>query len=566
MWSENVGDRRREGVAAREAAARRARETSLTARQPGRPHESHPEISGPGQGLETRILDHAVNDLRRRFPELSAASLGGAQSLASAVVIAAMLLALAYAAPGFVLMILLSLPFFFVVQIRLAALGMWLMRSHNRPAPPLVAEAELPHYSVLVPLYREAAAAPGLVAALARLDYPPDRLQILFITEADDEPTRRALERSIAATAPALDVTVLTVPEGLPRTKPRALNYALHFARGDVVAIFDAEDAPDPGQLRAAAAAFLSGGPELACVQAPLQIYNPDETALTRQFALEYAALFDAVLPALCRLGLPLPLGGTSNHFRRDILSRCGAWDPFNVTEDADLGFRLARLGYRVSLIEPATWEEAPPHFGSWFRQRTRWLKGWMQTYLVHMRAPAKLKDEFGSWRFFGFQAILAGMILSALVHPWFYLSLAAEGWARAGAAVPVHAGHPLQQAVWWLCLGNLALSYVVSIALSALALRRRGGRPRLTTLLALPLYWLAISAAAYRAVYELIVSPFHWAKTDHRGISCSARPAAAAASYSMAPAPMAADLRPSDPLNQDATAREFHAGLRGGV
>ena len=143
---------------------------------------------------------------------------------------------------------------------------------------------------------------------------------------------------------------------------------------------------------------------------------------ITRLFALEYTALFDCILPALVRLGLPLPLGGTSNHFRRAALEQAGAWDPFNVTEDADLGIRLARAHKRVEVLPSTTWEEAPGNARSWLDQRTRWLKGWMQTYLVHMRSPRALWRDLGAWRFLGFQVLMGGMVLAALVHPLFYI------------------------------------------------------------------------------------------------------------------------------------------------
>ncbi len=132
------------------------------------------------------------------------------------------------------------------------------------------------------------------------------------------------------------------------------------------------------------------GPPNLAAVQARLGLYNACDNFLTRQFTVEYCALFDGLLPALDRLELPIPLGGTSNHFRASALKWLMAWDPFNVTEDADLGIRLARSGYRCAMLGSTTYEEAPAGFMSWLRQRTRWLKGYMQTWLVHMRDPAR--------------------------------------------------------------------------------------------------------------------------------------------------------------------------------
>lgn len=490
--------------------------TALKVRPPAVPRAG----TEPAVSAADAALDQAVNGLRRSRPEFSAATPVHPMTWGLlAVVLTALVIGAAAAPEGMrtAAIFLMTLPFFIIVQIRLAALWYWAGGACNLADSAVeLADVDLPTYSVLVPVYGEVAAAPGLVAGLTRLDYPHGRLQILFITEAEDAATRQAL----AAAAMTSCMTILTVPDGLPRTKPRALNYGLQFARGDLVAIFDAEDQPEPDQLRRAAAAFAAGAPNLASVQARLSIYNAGETALTQQFAIEYAVLFDAVLPALNRLGLPLPLGGTSNHFRRSSLQRAGAWDAYNVTEDADLGFRLARLGYEVSVIASSTGEEAPPAFGSWLRQRTRWLKGWMQTYIVHMRSPRRLWRELGPWRFMGFQAILAGMILSARVHPLFYLSLLDHGWG--GTPASAQPGPTAQQWLWGLCLANLALSYICSMTLGGLCLGRRGARAGLLALLALPIYWLAISIAAYRAVFELATKPHYWAKTEHRGVAVS--------------------------------------------
>ncbi len=326
-------------------------------------------------------LDAAVNDLLKTRPQFSAAGTVAAWQLRAAIGASLCLCALVGMAPswgGNAAAGILVVPFLCIVLIRLAAL--WHLawpRQVIAPSFTASADQDLPGYSVLIPLYDEAAVAPALVAAMTALDYPEAKLQILFVTEEDDDATRQALVT--AALSPQM--TILTVPAGTPRTKPRALNYALHFATGGIVAVYDAEDIPELDQLRRAAAAFAAGSANLACVQARLNIYNPGESALTRQFTLEYAALFDAMLPALDRLGLPLPLGGTSNHFRRDHLVAVGAWDPFNVTEDADLGFRLARLGQRVEMLNSTTWEEAPATCSAWLGQRTRWLKGWMKTF-----------------------------------------------------------------------------------------------------------------------------------------------------------------------------------------
>jgi cellulose synthase/poly-beta-1,6-N-acetylglucosamine synthase-like glycosyltransferase len=304
------------------------------------------------------------------------------------------------------------------------------------------------------------------------------------------------------------------VPDRQPRTKPKALNYALQFARGDFVVVYDAEDRPQRDQLRRAWEAFRRAPPGLGCLQAQLNIYNPwDGWFLTRQFTIEYSALFDAVLPALERLRLPVPLGGTSNHFPRATLLEVGAWDPHNVTEDADLGIRLARQGYRVAVLASTTWEEAPPRFGIWLRQRTRWMKGWMQTYLVHTRELNQLHRDLGLGASVGFHALMGGLIVSALVHPLFYILLAGH-WLAGGLLVPAETA--AGAALWGIACVNLALGYLASILVSMVSVWRRGRRGLAMFALLLPLYWLLISVAAYRAAWQFVRDPYLWEKTAH--------------------------------------------------
>lgn len=462
-------------------------------------------------------LDRAVNDLRRRAPQFSAATSSPLWQrvlllLAPSVFTAALMF---LDGPGiFVCTVILAFPFLIVAAIR--GIAVWHVITHASEVEAFACDrrfdGRLPSYSVLVPLYRERLVVPGLVEAMARLDYPADRLEILFITEEDDHSTRRALVE--AGLKP--NMRIVTVPTGQPRTKPRALNYALQDARGVLVAVYDAEDIPDVDQLRRAAEAFIEGGPRLACVQAQLGIHNGDQSFLSRQFALEYSALFRGLLPALEYLNLPIPLGGTSNHFRRDLLLKCGGWDPYNVTEDADLGIRLARLGYEVSIIQSETSEEAPAAWRTWRGQRTRWIKGWMQTYLVHTRRPLRLWRDLGGWRFIGFHVVIGGMIFSILVHPWFYILAVVHGFADGRVT-------PSSAFLWWLCGVNLATGYVAAWLLTLVTAMRSGSPRRLFSVVWLPIYWLAISWAAYRALVELIFKPFHWEKTAH-GISARYR------------------------------------------
>jgi cellulose synthase/poly-beta-1,6-N-acetylglucosamine synthase-like glycosyltransferase len=369
-----------------------------------------------------------------------------------------------------------------------------------------------PTYTILCPMRHEANVLPQLVGALDRLDYPKDRLDVKLVLEEDDAETIAAA-RSLGL--PAAFEIVLVPPDG-PKTKPKALNYALGSARGRFVAIYDAEDLPDPGQLRAALDAFAAGGPGLGVVQAPLLADNGDASWLARQFAAEYAIQFREMLPLLARLDLPLPLGGTSNHFRREALSDVGGWDPYNVTEDADIGYRLARAGWRMGVIAPPTWEEAPTTWRAWLRQRTRWIKGHVQTWLVLMRDPMRTWRELGTRGFLAMHLMLGGAILAALAHAPLQMLLLAAAFSPWLAAAP---------ADWALAGFGLGVNVANNLAAAALLRDAALARAALTA----PFYWPLATVAALCALIELVVRPHYWAKTAHglsprgRGPSCRA-------------------------------------------
>jgi cellulose synthase/poly-beta-1,6-N-acetylglucosamine synthase-like glycosyltransferase len=370
-------------------------------------------------------------------------------------------------------------------------------------------DQRLPTYTILVPMYEESEVLPALVQSLAVLDYPRDRLDIVLVLEARDATTRAA----VAKLRLPPHMRIVLVPSGGPKTKPKALNYALASARSDLVVVFDAEDRPEPDQLRIAARAFAEGGPDLACVQARLNVYNPSDSFWSRQFAPEYSALFDGLLPALDRLRLPIPLGGTSNHFRLALLRRAGAWDPYNVTEDADLGIRLARMGYRTATIPSTTWEEAPTRRGIWLGQRTRWLKGWLQTWLVHMRHPVRLLRETGAWQFFGILVTLGGVLLAVLVYPIAFIAIVlAWGLGDFDGIVFTGSGSWL----WVVALANLTAGVLAPMLAAALAVARRGRWRLLPSVLWMPAYWVVISFAGYRALIDFVRRPYHWEKTLH--------------------------------------------------
>ena len=400
--------------------------------------------------------------------------------------------------------------FFGVSALRFVAAGVAGRRHAIAHAPPPRTQGDLPIYSILVPLYCEAPLVADLIAALKKLDWPSDRLDIKLLLEAGDLATIAAARQ--AATGAPFEIVI--VPQRRPRTKPKALSFALPLARGEFVTVYDAEDRPHPCQLHEAFATFARSGPELACLQSALAVDNGDDSWLARLFAIEYAALFDGLLPALARLGMPVPLGGTSNHFRRDALEAVGGWDPFNVTEDADLGLRLARFGYRCGTLDLPTLEEAPAELRPWLRQRTRWFKGWMQTWLVHTRHPRRLARELGLGGSIGFTIMGTGLIVSSLVYPVYLLTLVAFVtnplglWGDGGVLAAVVIG---------VNVFNLVAGYVAMAVLSDRALKLRGRMKDGRGLILLPVYWLLMSVASYRALVQLAIRPHHWEKTAHR-------------------------------------------------
>jgi glycosyltransferase XagB len=382
-------------------------------------------------------------------------------------------------------------------------------RRARRAAPERVADRDLPLYTVLVPVYHEANVVGGLIEHLRRLDYPQEKLEILLLMEEDDTETIAAAR----AAGPPDTVRFILIPDGQPKTKPRACNVGLFFARGEYVVIYDAEDRPEAGQLRDAVAAFRHGADDLVCVQARLNYFNARQNVLTRMFTLEYSYWFDYMLPGLDRLSLPIPLGGTSNHFRADRLRSLGGWDAFNVTEDADLGLRAAAQGYTVGIIASTTYEEACSQLRPFVRQRTRWIKGYMQTAIVHSRRPARFTREAGLRGLAGFVLLIAGTPATFLATPVLWLLTAV--WLLGvvpGTAISHLFPHPFDTlAELSLVVGNLSM-----IGLNALAVLRRRMFHLLPFAVLAPLYWVLHSIAAWRALEQLIRRPFMWEKTPH--------------------------------------------------
>jgi cellulose synthase/poly-beta-1,6-N-acetylglucosamine synthase-like glycosyltransferase len=372
-----------------------------------------------------------------------------------------------------------------------------------------VARMRLPVYSILVPLYREEAVLPGLMAKLSNLYYPADRLQVLLLIEEDDQLTRAAVDR---LNPDSRFETVLIPPHG-PRTKPKACNVGLLHARGEFCVIFDAEDRPEPEQLLKAVAAFRSLPSWVVCVQAELQYWNPWTNWLTRCFAAEYALNFSLVLRGLDRFRVPIPLGGTSNHFRTDALRDLGAWDSYNVTEDADLGMRIARRGWAVRMMLSVTEEEANSKVGNWIRQRSRWIKGYYQTWLVHMRSPWQLLRDLGLRQFLSFQLTLGFTSLTGLLNPIFW-ALACVYLISGPAHIrPLFPAPILYLGVFSMLIGNLLMMQSMMAGCMD-----RGLYGAVRTMLAIPVYWAMMSVAAYKALFQLLRPSrrHYWELTEH--------------------------------------------------
>jgi cellulose synthase/poly-beta-1,6-N-acetylglucosamine synthase-like glycosyltransferase len=371
-----------------------------------------------------------------------------------------------------------------------------------------VPPTSLPEYTVLVPLYKEADVLPMLTKALQQLRYPKDRLDVKLLLEEDDRDT---LEVALNARLPSY-MEIVVVPHSEPQTKPKACNYGLAKARGEYVVIFDAEDVPEPDQLLKAVTIFREEQNEnLACIQAKLSYYNENQNVLTRWFTAEYSNWFELLLPSLFRLDMPIPLGGTSNHFRTDVLRALGAWDPFNVTEDADLGIRLHKSGYRTGVMNSTTFEEANSDFVNWVRQRSRWVKGYIQTWFVHMRHPVRLFQELGNVGFWGFQSTIGGTPLQFLLNPILWgLTVA---WYVFGSSYLQHVFSG-----WIYYLGNVSLFFgnVAFIYANLMGVVKAQRWSLAKWCLLTPVYWVFMSIAAYKALYQFFLRPSYWEKTIH--------------------------------------------------
>ncbi|MEM7216113.1 MAG: glycosyltransferase family 2 protein, partial [Pseudomonadota bacterium] len=456
------------------------------------------------------LLDSAINKLRDDRPEYSAEqTLTSGQAFA--IFCGSFVLCYLFATE-FQLAILVSilcLTVFYASNILMRGL---LLADYDRDLAKVqslqpIEDHKLPVYTVLVALYNEPRQIRDLVEHLWNLNWPKHKLDIKLVCEADDLETIAAIKTENLPQC----FDLVMVPPVSPRTKPKALNYALPLAHGKYLVLYDAEDQPSPDQLREAYNRFLVSDADVACLQAPLYIHNHRQNWLCRMFAIEYLTLFNGILPVLAKWRVPFPLGGTSNHFRTDILRKVGAWDPYNVTEDADLGVRLFREGYRSETISLPTYEEAPPNLYPWLKQRTRWIKGWMQTILVHNRSPVAFFRDLGLRNGLAFHLFLTSIVISVIIHPIF-LFLAIQQIAN----LPIITPNGIDTLILGTSIFNLVGGYTTYGLLAYAVLKTSGHQSYSGFILTIPFYWLLISVAGWRAIFHLIVKPHMWEKTPH--------------------------------------------------
>ncbi len=367
-----------------------------------------------------------------------------------------------------------------------------------------------PVYTIFCPLYKEAHVIPQFIRAMNDIEYPKDKLQVMLLLEEDDAETLEYLKHNTLP--PSFEAVV--VPQSLPKTKPKACNYGLTKARGEYCVIYDAEDVPDPLQLKKAIIAFKKLHDHVFCIQAKLNFYNPHQNVLTRVFTAEYSLWFDLVLTGLQSIKAPIPLGGTSNHFKVKSLQGIKGWDAFNVTEDCDLGIRLVKNGYTTAIIDSLTLEEANSSAMNWFWQRTRWIKGYMQTYLVHSRSIRSFLKAKNKFSFVTFQLVVGGKILSMFINPVMWVTTISYFLFRAEIGSFIDSFFPapiFYMAVFSLVIGNFLYMYYYMIGCV-----KRGQDDLVKYTFLVPFYWLAMSAAAWVAFYNLLRRPHHWFKTKH--------------------------------------------------
>ncbi len=371
-----------------------------------------------------------------------------------------------------------------------------------------LSEDTLPVYTILLPVFKEAEIIPQLISSISQIDYPRNKLDVQLLVEETDVTMKETLKKMKMPE----HFKIVIIPDSQPRTKPKACNVGLGHAKGEYLVIYDAEDIPEPDQLKKSICAFRKiNDSSVVCLQAKLNYYNPRQNILTRWFTSEYSMWFDLYLPGLDALEAPIPLGGTSNHFKTECLKKIGGWDSYNVAEDCDLGIRLFREGFRTRILDSTTWEEANSKFTNWMRQRSRWVKGYIQTWCVHMRRPVMLARKMGIINFFSFQLTVAGLFITLLFNPVYWFITA--GWLlTAQNRVFPHLFYPSADLITYVLL----VSNGIFVFLNVMGCLKRSYRYLIPETLISPIYWVLISMGAWKGFLQIFTKPHFWEKTKH--------------------------------------------------
>lgn len=477
------------------------------------------------QVYRSREVSDSVFGLYEEQPENSAIVTFTSPQLAVLLtLLIALIVALAISWHGTLLALVI---FFQVIYLLMAAAKFWIVLKGARNDTQLrfspeevkeVDEAKLPVYTLLIPVYKEKEVVQQLIDRVRNMDYPKYKLDVRILLEEDDTETIQ-LVRSM--NLPSYFTSII-VPSSKPQTKPKACNYGLLQAKGEYVVIYDAEDRPEPDQLKKAYLAFQKLPGEYVCIQAKLNYFNSRQNALTKLFTQEYSMWFELLLVGIMQMDIPIPLGGTSNHFKMSFLKQVGGWDPFNVTEDADLGIRLYKYRYKTAILDSRTWEEANSNVSNWIRQRSRWIKGYMQTFFVHMRQPVQFYRKIGFRGFLGYLAMIFGTPFLPLINPIFWALMVVWLCTQAPWIQTLFPGLLYYIATIQLVVGNFIFIYMNLIGtyyvIRDCALKKR--QPFSYSLirygLLTPIYWILMSVAAYKALFQLFAKPYYWEKTHH--------------------------------------------------
>lgn len=345
-----------------------------------------------------------------------------------------------------------------------------------------------PIYSVLIPIYKEISKIKQILKFIKMLDYPKDKLDVCILIEEDDLPIHQFFSQEILPSY----IRVISVPIFQPRTKPKALNYATNFIKGEYVVVYDAEDIPDMDQLKKALHLFQQLPSQYICIQSRLNFYNYSENIITECFSVEYSILFDFYLFGLDFLNLPILLGGTSNHFKVKELKKIGFWDSYNVTEDAELSIRIYSNNYKIKMLDSLTLEESPIEMIAFIKQRSRWIKGFLQTFFCYV-----CNYQYKKFNIYQVIFIIINLLFFALslflgpilIVLSFFLDIA-------------------------LLKYNLYIFFIYH-AIAGLIVSKNNIFNFKYIIFSIPYYFLHMFAFIL-AIYDLIKRPFHWRKTEH--------------------------------------------------